>query len=284
MIRKTTFLESHHYVPQPGWTRGAFSVLRAGKVAAGSHYGVRRASHAGQDVLFCISGSGSIETLGRRLELAPGQLGWIANEHPHAHVADPQRPWTLLWFRLDGPEPAAIRQRLFADDTPRATIREAADLVDWFDRLFRALSGRDIGLDWQLNQLIGELLTMVDQALAEPVAPGVPGVLAGIAAAVRADLARPWTAEELSVLSGVSASQTRRLFRKHLRTSPRQWLLRERLIHAQSMIAADRMSLAEVAETCGFCDVYHFSREFKRSVGIPPAAWRRGELGGTTGR
>lgn len=279
MTKRTAFIESHHYVPEPGWTRGAFSVLRAGKVAAGPDYGVRRASQAGQDVLFCISGAGFIETQARRVEVEAGQIAWIANEQPHAHMADQQRPWTLLWFRFDGPDPAAIRQRLFADDAPRATIGDAVVLVAWFERLFSSMRGREIGLDWRLNQLVGEFLAIVDQALAEPVTPGVPGVLAGIAAAVRADLARSWTAEEISALSGVSPSQTRRLFRKHLRTSPRQWLLRERLIHAQAMIAADRMSLAEVAETCGFCDVYHFSREFKRSVGIPPAAWRRGELG-----
>jgi AraC-like DNA-binding protein len=37
--------------------------------------------------------------------------------------------------------------------------------------------------------------------------------------------------------------------------------------------------MAEIAEVCGFCDVYHFSREFKRSIGAPPAAWRRKEMG-----
>ena len=53
-------------------------------------------------------------------------------------------------------------------------------------------------------------------------------------------------------------------------------------MRAQLLLLESGVSLARIADLCGFCDVYHLGREFKRLVGIPPAAWRRSEIGAAT--
>jgi AraC-like DNA-binding protein len=278
-MKPSSFLESLHYVPEPGWVQTAYSVVRAGKVSAGPDYRIARDHHIGQDILYCLSGRGVVDTLGERIEIGAGELAWIANEYPHAHQADPDDPWTLLWFRLDGPNAAALRDKLFGDSPPRVSIPESAALQAWFDRLFLAMRRRGTGLELRLNQLIGEFFTAVDLAVHGDGHDGLPEPLNTALLAMRAELSRPWDSDDLAALTRLSASHVRRLFRKHLRTSPHQWLLRERLTHAQTLIADSAMPMAEIAEACGFCDVYHFSREFRRSIGTPPAAWRRKEMG-----
>ena len=166
MADATTFVESLHYVPEGNWSSSAFSVLRAGKVIAGPDYGVDRSVYPGQDVLYCLSGAGSVRTLGQRLDVQAGQLVWIANEEPHAHYADPASPWTLLWFRLDGPNLPAVRKRLFGAGAPCVSMPGDAILTSWFDRLFSAMRSREFGQDLRLNQLVGEFLVIVDRALA----------------------------------------------------------------------------------------------------------------------
>jgi AraC-like DNA-binding protein len=275
-----TFLESLHHVPGPDWTRTAFGIVRAGKVSAGPDYRIVRDAHIGQDILYCLSGAGTVETLGQRLDIGAGQLAWIANERPHAHHADPQDPWTLLWFRLDGPDPILLRNKLFGDAPPVVFMTEGMALQAWFDRLFLTMRGSGTGIEVRLNQLAGEFLALVDLAIrGDGKTNSLPASLNAALLAMRADLRKPWGSDDLSAMTRLSASQVRRLFRKHLRTSPHQWLLRERLSHAQTLIADSAMKLAEIAEVCGFCDVYHFNREFRRSIGTPPAAWRRRELG-----
>ncbi|MBX9458134.1 MAG: AraC family transcriptional regulator [Rhizobium sp.] len=274
-----TFLESLHAVPDAGWSGAALSIVRAGKVRAAADYRVEREALAGQDVLYCLAGAGTVETLGRRLRVRSGQLAWIANELPHAHEADPDDPWTLLWFRLDGPDPPQLRRKIFGDRPGLIDIEDHLALEGWFNRLFRAMRGGGSGLAIRLNQLAGEFLVHADNEVRGDPADEVPPSLASAINAMRSDLAHGWTSLELSKLIGLSQSQLRRLFSQHLRTSPHQWLLRERLNRAQTLMSDSTLPLAEIAELCGFCDVYHFGREFRRSIGTPPAAWRRLELG-----
>ena len=56
--------------------------------------------------------------------------------------------------------------------------------------------------------------------------------------------------------------------------SPHQYLIHLRVQRAQELLLGSDRSLAQIAEQCGFADVHHFSKTFKRVFGAPPGAYR----------
>jgi len=57
--------------------------------------------------------------------------------------------------------------------------------------------------------------------------------------------------------------------------TPHQWLICSRLHRAQKLLLSTDLSLAEIAQDCGFYDQSHFNRTFSQRTGVPPGKWRR---------
>jgi AraC-like DNA-binding protein len=96
-----------------------------------------------------------------------------------------------------------------------------------------------------------------------------------ITAAIRGDLSRPWTVDELAGTLGLSAGHFSRSFRRSTGASPRQWLIRQRVDAAMDKLLMTDETLSQIAIACGFAEQAHFTRTFTRLIGSSPGAWRR---------
>ncbi|MEM6348319.1 MAG: AraC family transcriptional regulator [Bacteroidota bacterium] len=67
-----------------------------------------------------------------------------------------------------------------------------------------------------------------------------------------------------------------RLFRKAYGQSPQQYLLALRLEKSVELLAKPSYSITEVAEACGFYDVHHFNKAFRKRFGEKPSNMRKG--------
>lgn len=81
------------------------------------------------------------------------------------------------------------------------------------------------------------------------------------------------TVEELALRSGYSASHFSRVFSQVYDTSPIQYVNQIRIMHAKNLLRTGQYTLAEIAQACGFSNVYYFSRCFKQITGTTPAKW-----------
>ncbi|MBC8039684.1 MAG: AraC family transcriptional regulator [Opitutaceae bacterium] len=280
MAKTALVRNSYHHAPPAAWRAAFPSVLRAGWRRAAAGEETRRAGCPGQDLLYCRSGRGWIERDGRRWQIAAGSLAWLNNERPHAHGASDTAPWELYWLRFDSPGLAQLQARLGVESDPVFKLAPA-EAERWFGRLFAELDTREPGGEIALLGLLGELLATLRAARRPGDEPNTslaaPEGLRRVIAQMRLYPHQDWPAEKLAHLAHLSVAHFNRGFRRHFSTSPRQWLIAERIHAAQRLLTDTAQPVGQVAAASGYADIFHFSRDFRRRTGLSPLAYRRHE-------
>lgn len=78
----------------------------------------------------------------------------------------------------------------------------------------------------------------------------------------------------LSSVSGLSRSQTDRLFKVHGLGSPHQICERRTLRNAEKLLLNSQLPMKAIAADLGFFDASHFTRWFKKQTGVTPRVFR----------
>jgi len=79
---------------------------------------------------------------------------------------------------------------------------------------------------------------------------------------------------ELSSIANVSQFHLLRLFQAAVGLPPHAYLIQKRIDYARALLSR-RLPLSEVALEAGFADQSHFTRRFKKIVGVTPGRYRR---------
>ncbi len=94
-------------------------------------------------------------------------------------------------------------------------------------------------------------------------------------ALLHASPAGAWTVEELGQQVGLSRSALHERFTDLIGQPPMQYLAQWRMQLASTLLRDTSHTVASVALDVGYDSEAAFTRAFKRSVGLPPATWRR---------
>ncbi len=186
----------------------------------------------------------------------------------------------VSWFhhedfleQFDGLTP--VSDQIFVADRDRLTCSGGASSA----HLAAFLVDRHIGRAAAQKSLH---IMIIDEAqVAENPQPGLPLELSTRDQLVRRALLRmqqrlesPYSTDELAATLGVSKRKLERHFQNTLRLTPHAAALRIRLAQAKMLIERTDRTIADIANSTGFCDASHFSRVFSKEEGLPPADYR----------
>lgn len=82
------------------------------------------------------------------------------------------------------------------------------------------------------------------------------------------------TLEEIAASVYLSPSYASALFKEHTGTSIIDYIINLRISKACDMLRYSDLTISEISDCTGFCDIFYFSRMFKKHMGIAPSQYR----------
>lgn len=105
--------------------------------------------------------------------------------------------------------------------------------------------------------------------------PDQPEFLNWITSFMSLHLSEPLTVSDMAARAGLSSSRFSQVFRNRFGRPPHQFLMHLRIQRAQDLLHHTSLTMRDISAQCGFSDVHHFAKTFKRLSGQTPGSYRR---------
>jgi len=241
-----------------------------------------RAEQSKHKILIVDDDAGVVETHARIVEtqlpdcqVLKARNGWqalelIQQEHPDLVLLD------LMMPELDGfGVLEAMREQEASRNIPIIVLTGQVLTEEEMARLNRGVvSVLGKGL-FSVQETLEHMQAALTQRRSQ-IAEGQPLVRKALAF-IHEHYAEPITRGDVAAYVGLSERHLTRCFRQEMGVTPITYLTRYRVQQAKGLLEAGDKGVTQVALEVGFSDSHYFARVFRREVGLPPSAYRRGE-------
>ncbi|MCF2447708.1 AraC family transcriptional regulator [Dyadobacter sp. CY345] len=153
------------------------------------------------------------------------------------------------------------------------------DLAQSINKLIHICSGNSLGKDILADLTLQELVVHIIQtqnlnAVQDDSFNQHDNPLAYIIHYIRTNIGEKIQVEDLSEKACMSRASFYRAFKREFNISPVEFILKEKIKKAKTLLTESRATISDVCYQLGFSDLNYFGRQFKKSEGISPSQYR----------
>jgi len=226
---------------------------------------------------FIISGKGKLTVNGATRELKKYDVFYLDNARPFAYVPDETDPWEYVWFDIIGEN--ADKHILAAGFTAENNIltsgngnKLTAEFKNFYEKI---INGESVSY---YNALYLFYLAL-DSVAVPPTAGkhlGGKSFINEVKTHIELKcLNLDFSVEKLCRDLNVSHSHLCRVFKQSEGVPVISYIKNFKLSRAKALLNATVLSLAEIADTCGFEEYEYFLKSFKKAFGLSPTEYRK---------
>ena len=151
------------------------------------------------------------------------------------------------------------------------TPENSEDFIRLINKAIKAEKYKNQGYFYQVLASIYSLCALCEEQFVTKTVPAHLNKLKPCIDLMKSD---PYvTVNELAKSINVSTKYFTRLFIEAFNTPPKQYMINLQLNKAAELLKENK-SVTDAALACGFCDVYYFSKLFKKHMGITPTEYK----------
>jgi AraC family transcriptional regulator len=235
--------------------------------------GLRVSSHSHEKANFCIAFQGTCsESYGRKLrEYRPLTLDFLPANHTHSLTFDGA---PLRCFNVDVAPHMLNSAHEYSLVLNESLHCYGGSLAWLFTRLYNEFLQEDTASLLAIEGLMFEMLAEVSRKQTDVPEPKPPHWLQQAREMLHARFLDELSLSDISQAVGVHSVHLSREFRRHYHSTVGEYIRKLRIEYACKQMSNPDASLAKIASAAGFADQSHFTRTFKRLVGMTPAAFR----------
>jgi AraC family transcriptional regulator of arabinose operon len=240
---------------------------------------MERHSHNDNLLIYCVDGRGHAATDGWRGAIGPGEVLLLPQGIAHQYEADPAEPWTIYWVHYQGTSSAAFNQYLGnREDGPPATEAGISpQLVAHFRGLMAVhRTGYNTRAFINAANQLRHLLTHIGLEIQRTRASRQESFnLEAVQNLMLEHIGQPLDLNTLAAAASLSKYHFSNKYKGLTGSSPIKHFLNMKMEHACHLLDSSQLSVKGVAAALGYDDPLYFSRQFSKTVGLSPRAYRR---------
>ena len=252
------------------------SVICGGVEHCQPDYSIHRRTFPFYSVEYVVQGSGTLKLKDQTFSLSAGAIFSYGPGVAHEIAGDPNKPPVKYFVDFSGGEAARLLNSCGLPPGKVARVFPPNALAPLFDELIQSGLQKRRG-DQELCVRLLECITLKIAGCNAPI-KGVETLAFDTYQQSRRHIEQNFirlrTLEQIAGECHTDKAYLCRLFRRYDQQSPYQYLLRLKMNHAAGQLQQPGALVKQVAEEAGYSDPFHFSRIFRKTLGIAPAKFR----------
>ena len=253
-------------------------LLRSGRLRDTPHHFMRRMRPEDNLLFWVIGGKGFAETSSQRVDVTKGHLVCFMQGRLHAYGSDADQPWEILWTHFDGPASRRVVQEIHSHGSPAAKLPFDSRLKHRFEEMITIHGQATDASDELASHLLWGVLGLILHTMRYTTSGPTPQKLRAIEVVqqyVAQHLGGIITVDDLADVASLSTRQLTRVMQQATGMAPMQYVIRQRLEHAATLLLQTDLTIQQIAANVGYPNEFHFSRLHTKHIGCSPSDLRR---------